>query len=181
MVLMRTIVRLRRFSSEPTRAARSAMRRLVAQLAAQRFARRVELAPLAADAARPGIAPQRVDHRAAHAPFGERLELDAAVLVEAVRRVDQAEHAVLNEIADVDRVRHRRRHASRERFDERQAGDDSAVLTGGDGLGAHSNSPWMRPASSLPDASERLRIIATAIPTAEARVPARALDRYIAP
>ena len=113
------------------------MRRLVAQLAPQRFARRVELAALAADAARPGVAPQRVDHRAAHAPLGEGLELDAALLVEPVRGVDQAEDAVLHEVADVDRVRHRRRHAARERFDKREAGDDAAILTGGDGLGAH--------------------------------------------
>ena len=77
MVLMRTIVRLRRFSSDPTRAARSAMRRLVAELAPQRFARRVELAPLAANAARPGVAPQRVDHGAADPPLGKRFELDA--------------------------------------------------------------------------------------------------------
>src|SRR5882672_9615191 len=66
MVLMRTMVRLKRFSSEPTRA----------------------------------------DHRAADAPFGERLELDPASLIEPVRGVDQAEDAVLDQIADVDRVRH---------------------------------------------------------------------------
>ena len=53
-------------------------RRLVSQLAAQRLARGVELAALAADAARPGVAAQRVDHRAADAPLGEGLELDAA-------------------------------------------------------------------------------------------------------
>ena len=104
-------------------------RRLVSQLASQRFARRVELAALAADAARPRVFAERIDHRAAHAPFGERLELDAAILVEAVRRVDQADHAVLDQVADVDRIRHRRRHAPRERFDERQAGDDAAVVT----------------------------------------------------
>ena len=112
-------------------------RRLVSELAAQRFARRVELAALTAHAARPRIAAQRVDHRAANAPLGEGLELDAAVLVEAVRGVDQADHAVLHEIADVDRVRHRRRHAAGERFDERQTGDDAAILTGGNRLGAH--------------------------------------------
>jgi hypothetical protein len=29
-------------------------------------------------------------------PFGERFELDAAPLVEPVRRIDQTQHAVLN-------------------------------------------------------------------------------------
>ena len=112
-------------------------RRLVTQLAAQRFARRVELAPLAADAARPCVAAQRVDHRATDPPFGEGLELDAALFVEPVRGVDQPQHAILHQVADVDRVRHRRRHPAGERFDKGQAGDDSAVLAGGDGLGAH--------------------------------------------
>ena len=121
MVLMRTIVRLRRFSSDPTLRGQVGHRRLVAQLAAQRFAGGIELAALAADAARPGVLAQRVDHRAAHAPFGEGLELDAALLVEAMGRVDQPEHAVLHQIADVDGVRHRGRHAARQRFDERQA------------------------------------------------------------
>ena len=140
MVLMRTIVRLRRFSSEPDARGEIGHRRLVSQLAAQRFARRVELATLTADAARPRVAAQRVDHRAAHAPLGEGLELDAAVLVEPVRGVDQTDHAVLDEIADVDRVRHRRRHAARERFDKRQTRNDSAILAGGNRLGAHDGS-----------------------------------------
>ena len=103
-------------------------RRLGAQLAAQLFARGLELAADAADAARPRVAAQRVDHRAAHAPLGKGLELDAAVLVEPVRRVDETEHAVLHEVAEVDRVRHRRRHAPGERFDERQTRDDSFLL-----------------------------------------------------
>ena len=131
MVLMRTIVRLRRFSSDPTRAAEIGHRRLVAELAAQRFAGGVELAPLAPHAARPGVAPERIDHRAAHAPFGERLELDAAVLVESMRRVDQPEDAVLHQVADVDRVGHRGGHPAGKRLDERQAGDDATVLAGG--------------------------------------------------
>ena len=77
-------------------------RRLVPQLAAQRLAGGIELAALAANAARPRIPAQRVDHRAADAPLGECLELDAALLVEPVRGVDQPQHAVLNQIADVD-------------------------------------------------------------------------------
>ena len=137
IVLMRTIVRLSRFSSEPDARGEVGKRRLVPKLATQRFARGIELAPLAADAARPGIAAQRVDHRAADAPLGEGLELDAARLVEAVGGVDQAEDAVLHEVADVDRVRHRRRHAARERLDKRKPGDDAAVLARGNGLGAH--------------------------------------------
>ena len=52
-----------------------------------------------------------------------------ALFVEAVGGVDQPEDAVLHEVADVDRVRHRRRHAAGERFDEGQAGNDAAVLT----------------------------------------------------
>jgi hypothetical protein len=54
-----------------------------------------------------------------------------------VRRVDQAEHAVLYEIAHVDRMRHRRRHAAGEGFDKRQAGNDSTGLTHGNGLRTH--------------------------------------------
>ena len=104
-------------------------RRLGAGLAAERFAGRLELATLAADAARPGVLAQRVDHRAADATLGEGLELDAAALVEAVRGVDQADHPVLDQVAQVDRVRHRRGHPARHGFDERQAGDD-AVLRG---------------------------------------------------
>ena len=131
------------------------VRRLVAQLAPQRLARRVELAPLAADAARPGVAPERVDHRAAHAALGKGFELDAATFVEPVRGIDQADDAVLDEIADVDRVRHRGRHAARERFDERDPRDDPAILMGGNRLGAHvSHSLW-------------LHTFATAVPTAE--------------
>ena len=109
------------------------------KLATQRFARRVELAPLAANAARPGVASQRVDHRAAHAPFGEGLELDAARRVEAVGSVDQAEHAVLDEVADIDRVRHRGRHASSEGLDKRKSGNDATILVRGNWLGAHAD------------------------------------------
>src|SRR6185437_9792689 len=78
-------------------------RRLAAQLLAERLARRLELAPLAPHAARPCIATQGIDHRAAHAPLGERLELDPAPLVIAVRRIDEPEHPVLDEVADVNR------------------------------------------------------------------------------
>ncbi len=81
-------------------------RRLVAKLATQRLACRVELATLTPDAARPGITAQRVDHRAADAPLGKRFELDAAIFVKAAGRIDQTKHAVLHQVADVDGVGH---------------------------------------------------------------------------
>src|SRR5262249_43905863 len=109
----------------------------VAKLAAQGLASSVELAALAANAARPCIAPKRVDHGAADSPLRERLELDPALLIEPVSRVDPPEDAVLNEVPDVDRVRHRRRHPAGERLDERQTRHDPAILMSGNGLGAH--------------------------------------------
>ena len=130
MVVMRTMVRPSRASSEPTRCGQVGERRLGAELAAQLLAGGLELAALAAHAARPGVAAQRVDHRAADAALGEGLELDAARFVEAARRVDQAEHAVLHEIAELDRVRHRRGDPPREGLDEWKAGGDSFALTG---------------------------------------------------
>ncbi len=86
------MVRPSRASSEPTRAARSASDGSAPSSRRSCLARRFELAALTADAARPGVAAQRVDHRAADAPFGEGLELDAARLVEAVapHRSDRA-------------------------------------------------------------------------------------------
>ena len=102
-------------------------RRLVAQLASQRFARGFELTALAAHAARPGVAAQRVDHRAADAPLGKGFELDAAPVVEAVGGVDQSDDAVLHQVPDVDGVRHRRRHASGQGFHVGNSRDDAAV------------------------------------------------------
>src|SRR5262249_56591377 len=118
-------------------------RRRGAELAAKFCARRLELAALAADAARPRIAAQRVDHRAAHAPLGEGFELDPAGFVETERGVDQAEDAILHEIAQLDGMRHRRGDAARQRFDERNAGGNAFTLTGGEGLTLHEvGSPW---------------------------------------
>ena len=128
MVLMRTMVRSRRGYVGADAAGEVGQRRLGAKLAAQLLARGFELAADAADAARPGIAAERVDHRAADAPFGKRLELDAAALVEAVGGVDEAEHAVLDEVAEVDRMRHGRRHAARQRLDKRQTRGHSFLL-----------------------------------------------------
>jgi len=85
----------------------------VSERGAQLLARRLQLTTHAAHAARPGILAERVDHRTPNAPLGEGLELDAARIVEAVRGVDQPDHAVLHEIAEVDRMRHRRRHSPR--------------------------------------------------------------------
>jgi hypothetical protein len=112
-------------------------RRLCAQLASELFARGFELASLAAHAARPGVATECVDHRAAHAAFGKGLELDAARLVEPARRIDQAEHPVLHEVAELDGVRHRRGDASGERLDERQSGGNTFTLTGNQRLTLH--------------------------------------------
>jgi hypothetical protein len=98
MVLMRTMVRSRRASSVPTRA-QDPPSSVGAELAAQRFARGFELAADTADAARPGVAAQRVDHRATHSAFGKGLELDAAGLVIAVGGIHQTEHAILDEVA----------------------------------------------------------------------------------
>ena len=78
IVLMRTIVRSSRDSSVPTRLRQVGQRRFGAQLAAQLLAGRFEFAADAANAARPGVATQRVDHGAPHAALGKGLELDAA-------------------------------------------------------------------------------------------------------
>ena len=120
------------------------MRRLVAKLAPQRFARRVQLAPLAADAARPGVAPERVDHGAAHPPLGKGFELDAAPFVEPAGGIDETDNAILDEITDVDRVRHGRRHAAGECLDERDPRDDPATMMGGNRMSAHAISLWLR-------------------------------------
>ena len=81
------------------------------------------------------VAPQRVDHGAAHAALGEGLELDAARFVEAVRRVNQPDDAVLHQIADVNGVRHGRRHAAGELFHEGDAVDDARIRFAA--VGAH--------------------------------------------
>jgi len=62
----------------------------------------LELPALPADAARPCILAERVDHRATNSTFGKRLELDAASLVKAVGCVNEADDSVLDKIADVD-------------------------------------------------------------------------------
>ena len=155
MVLMRTMVRLRRFSSEPTLAARSASDGSQPSSRRSCFARGLELTTLAANATRPGVLAERVDHGAANPPLGKGLELDAAILVEAVGRVDEADDAVLHQVADVDRMRHGGRHPTGKGLDERQAGDDALAL---DGAGSDMGSPWL---PAVPDAGAP---IATAVP-----------------
>jgi len=106
-------------------------RRLAPQLTAQLFAGGLELTALTAHAARPGVLAQGVDHRATDATLGESLELDPARLVEAVRGIDEADDAVLDEIANVDGVGHRGRHATGKLFDEGNAVHDSGGVGGG--------------------------------------------------
>src|SRR5258708_34693586 len=65
-------------------------RRLVPELTPQRLPRRVQLATLPADAARPRVLTQRVDHRAADAPLREGLDLDSPACGEAVRGIAEA-------------------------------------------------------------------------------------------
>ena len=99
-------------------------RRLVAQGDAQLFARGLELAAHAAHATRPGVLAERVDHGAADAALGKGLELDAAALVEPLGRIDEANDAVLDQVAQVDGVRHGSGHTARQRLHKRKTGLD---------------------------------------------------------
>ena len=109
-------------------------RRFAAGADAQRLAGGLELPADAAHAARPGVAAQGVDHRAAHAALGKGLEADAPALVVAVHGVDEANHPVLHEVADVHAGGHRGGHAARKRLDERPAGDHATLLVFTKGL-----------------------------------------------
>jgi hypothetical protein len=79
----------------------------------------LELSPLPANAAWPGILPEGIDHRAADTTFGERLELDASRLVEAVGCVNQTDDAILDEIPNIDGMGHRGCDATGKLLDER--------------------------------------------------------------
>ena len=57
----------------------------------ERFARRIEFTSLTPHTARPRIFPERIDHRAADAPLGKGLELDASGFIEAVSGIESAE------------------------------------------------------------------------------------------
>ena len=166
IVLIRTIVRAEPgfVGSHPRSEIREG--RLRAELLAKLLARRLELAALAANPARPGVPPQRVDHRAAHAPLGEGLELDASRFVVAAGGVDQADHAVLDEVVQLDRVRHRRGDAPGERLDERKTVGDAVAMTGGEWLTLHgSNDLQNDPRRSAAARPRR----ATAVPQPEAK------------
>ena len=105
-------------------------RGLVSERGTQLLARRFELASHAPHAARPRVLAQRIDHRAADAPLGEGFELDAARIVKTMRRINQTNYAVLHQITEVDRMRHRRGHSPGERFHKRYSCFDSLGLAG---------------------------------------------------
>jgi hypothetical protein len=112
------------------------------EFAAKRFAGGIELTALPPHTARPGVAAKGVDHRSAHPALGKGFKLDPAFLVEAVRSVDQAENAILDQVSNVDGVWHRRRHSTGQGLNEGQSSDDSAVLSdGGGNFDAHLRSP----------------------------------------
>jgi hypothetical protein len=49
-------------------------------------------------------------------------------LVEAMRRVNQADDPVLHQVPDINGVRHGGRHPASQLFDERKACDDAGIL-----------------------------------------------------
>ena len=102
-------------------------RGFAAELTAQLLARGFQLTPLPAHPARPCVLAQRVDHGAAHAPLGERLELDTSRVIEAAGRIDEADHPVLDEIPNIDGVGHRCSHAAGKLLDERERGNNAWV------------------------------------------------------
>ncbi len=108
-------------------------RRLTAELASQLFASGLQLTALTANATRPRVLAERVDHGATDSPLGKCLKLDAAALVEPARCVDQTDDPVLDEVADVNRVWHRRRDAAGELLDEGDGCYNAWVLFYGQG------------------------------------------------
>jgi len=97
-------------------------RRLVPELGPELLPCGLQLATHTPDAARPGVLSQGVDHGTANATLGKGLELDPAAAVEPLGGVDEPDHAVLDEVSQVNRMRHRRRHSPGKGFDERQSG-----------------------------------------------------------
>ena len=165
IVLIRTIVRPRRASSDPDPGGEVGERRLGAELATELLARRLDLPALTTNAARPGVPAQRVDHRAADPPLREGLELDPARLVEAAGGIDQPQHPVLHQIVQLDRVRHRRRDTTCKGFDEWQARGNPVTLAGDEGLALHGQCPLNVPATRR----ERTSPSATVIPSRKRR------------
>ncbi|HEX2495073.1 MAG TPA: hypothetical protein VHK24_14975 [Steroidobacter sp.] len=72
------------------------------QRQSQLFACGLELPADPTHAAWPGIFPQSVDHRTAHPALGEGFEFDAALFIKALGGIDEADYAVLDEIAQVN-------------------------------------------------------------------------------
>ena len=107
----------------------------MAKLASELFARGLKLPALAANASRPSILAQSVDHGSPNSTFGERLELDTAPLVKPVRCVDEPYNTILDKISDVDRVGHRGRNTSGKLFYEGNTGNNARMLR--NNLGAH--------------------------------------------
>jgi len=102
-------------------------RGLVTKLQTKPLARGLEFPAHSAHAARPRIFAKRVDHRAANSAFGKGLELDASSFIEALGRINQTDDSVLDEIAQINRMRHGGGHAPRQRFDEWQASLDQGI------------------------------------------------------
>ncbi len=109
-------------------------RGLAAGADAERLAGGLELAADASHAAGPGVAAQGVDHGAADAALGEGLEADAPAFVVPVHGVDEANHPVLHQVADVHAGGHRGGHSTGKGLDERPAGDHATLLVFTKGL-----------------------------------------------
>ena len=162
------MVRPRRFSSEPTFAARSASdgswpssRRSVSRAASS--SRRWRRTPRGHASRRSAsiIAPRT--RRSANVS-----NLMPRALVEAVGGVDQAHDPVLHQVADVDRVRHRRGEAAREGFDKREPGDDAVAFVGGNRMGLHECFSSAS-ADAISALSDEPRPVATTVPELDTR------------
>jgi len=110
-------------------------RGLAAVFPAQLLTSGLYLPTLPANAARPRVLAERIDHGPTHTPLGKRLELDAATFVETLCRVDETDDPVLDKIADVDRVGHGRGNAAGQLLDKGDTCNDSRILCGA--MGAH--------------------------------------------
>jgi len=123
-------------------------RRLVAELGPQLLASGLQFAAHPPHPARPRILSQGVNHRPADAAFREGLELDAAAAVESLRRVNEPDHAVLDQVTEVNRVRHGCRHSPGKGLHEGQSGFHSVGCCAGieNHSFAHPPDPGLGPA-----------------------------------
>jgi hypothetical protein len=64
-------------------------------------------------------------------PLGECFEFNAARFIKAVRSIDQADDAVLDEVTNINRMRHRGSHSSCERLHKGKTSNNSTALGGG--------------------------------------------------